>query len=98
LIIGRQETGPSGEDKTSIMVSNRHQPGSLYQVLAPFHEAGVNLTRIETRPDPSGTWNYIFFIDFEGHCEDDAASAVLKKLQDIAVDYKVLGSYPRAVL
>ena len=98
LIIGRQETGPSGEDKTSIMVSNRNKPGSLYQVLAPFHEAGVNLTRIETRPDPSGTWNYIFFIDFEGHCEDDVTAAVLKKLREIAVDYKLLGSYPRAVL
>ncbi|TPD51300.1 MAG: prephenate dehydratase [Thalassolituus maritimus] len=98
LIIGRQETGASGADKTSIMVSNRNKPGSLYQVLAPFHEAGVNLTRIETRPDPSGTWNYIFFIDFEGHCEDDAVAAILKKLREIAVDYKLLGSYPRAVL
>lgn len=98
LIIGRQETGSSGDDKTSIMVSSRNQPGALYQVLAPFHEAGVSLTRIETRPDPSGTWNYLFFIDFEGHCEDDLIAPLLKELRDVAVDYKWLGSYPKAVL
>ena len=98
IIIGRQETGPSGDDKTSIMVSSRNQPGALYHVLAPFDEAGVSLTRIETRPDPSGTWNYIFFIDFEGHSEDAAIAPLMEKLRNVAVDYKLLGSYPRAVL
>jgi chorismate mutase/prephenate dehydratase len=98
LIIGRQETGPSGDDKTSIMVSSRNQPGALYQVLAPFHEADVSLTRIETRPDPSGTWNYLFFIDFEGHCDDEVISPLLQRLRDVATDYKWLGSYPKAVL
>lgn len=98
LIIGRQETGSSGDDKTSIMVSSRNQPGALYHVLAPFHEAGISLTRIETRPDPSGTWNYIFFIDFEGHSQDSAVAPLMEKLRNVAVDYKLLGSYPRAVL
>lgn len=98
LIIGRQETGPSGDDKTSIMVSSRNQPGALYHVLAPFDEAGISLTRIETRPDPSGTWNYVFFIDFEGHSEDPAIAPLMTKLQNVAVDFKWLGSYPRAVL
>lgn len=98
LIIGRQKTGPSGDDKTSIMVSSRNQPGALYHVLAPFDEAGISLTRIETRPDPSGTWNYVFFIDFEGHSEDSTTAPLMEKLQSVAVDYKLLGSYPRAVL
>ncbi|MDF1762615.1 MAG: prephenate dehydratase, partial [Oleibacter sp.] len=94
LIIGRQKTSPSGDDKTSIMVSGRNRPGGLYQLLAPFHEAGISLTRIETRPDPSGTWNYLFFIDFEGHSEDDHIAVLLKQLRDVAVDFKWLGSYP----
>ncbi|WP_221801219.1 prephenate dehydratase [Oceanobacter mangrovi] len=98
LIVGRQLTTPSGDDKTSIMVSSRNQPGALYQVLAPFHEAGISLTRIETRPARSGTWNYAFFIDFEGHCEDPDINPVLERLQQLASDYKWLGSYPKAVL
>jgi chorismate mutase/prephenate dehydratase len=98
LIIGKQETIPSGDDKTSIMVSSRNQPGALYNVLAPFHEAGVSLTRIETRPDHSGTWNYLFFIDFEGHKNDQRISPLMQRLRDVAVDFKWLGSYPKAVL
>tara|TARA_R110001592_G_scaffold169988_8_gene406763 strand:- start:1268 stop:2359 length:1092 start_codon:yes stop_codon:yes gene_type:complete len=98
LIVGRQATFSSGEDKTSIMVSSRNQPGALYQVLEPFHQAGISLTRIETRPARTGTWNYAFFIDFEGHCDDESIRPVLAQLQLVAADYKWLGSYPKAVL
>ncbi|MCY0965822.1 prephenate dehydratase [Parathalassolituus penaei] len=98
LIIGKLETLPSGDDKTSIMVSSRNQPGALYQVLEPFHKAGVSLTRIETRPARTGTWNYAFFIDFEGHAADAVIAPVLQGLQDQVADYKLLGSYPKAVL
>ncbi|MDP2609521.1 MULTISPECIES: prephenate dehydratase [unclassified Oceanobacter] len=98
LIVGRQATLSSGEDKTSIMVSSRNQPGALYQVLEPFHQAGISLTRIETRPARTGTWNYAFFIDFEGHSDDAVISTVLEQLQQVAADYKWLGSYPKAVL
>jgi len=98
LIIGRQETQPAGDDKTSILVANRNEPGALYQVLEPFHNAGISLTRIETRPARSGTWNYVFFIDFEGHINDDRIAPVMEELRRVALDFKWLGSYPRAVL
>ncbi|WP_028292718.1 prephenate dehydratase [Oceanobacter kriegii] len=98
LIVGPNPTLSSGEDKTSIMVSSRNQPGALYQVLEPFHSAGISLTRIETRPARSGTWNYAFFIDFEGHRDDASIKTVLEQLQGVAADYKWLGSYPKAVL
>lgn len=98
LIIGKQETQPSGEDKTSIMVANKNKPGGLYKVLAPFHKNGVSMTRLESRPDPTGTWNYLFFIDFEGHKDDENIAPLMQRLSEIAVDVKWLGSYPKAVL
>ena len=98
LIIGPQKTMASGEDKTSILVSSRNQPGALYQVLEPFHQAGISMTRIESRPSESGTWNYVFFIDFEGHADDAHIAPVLENLRNISVDFKCLGSYPKAVL
>jgi len=98
LIIGVDKTQPCGDDKTSIMVSSRNQPGALYHVLEPFHKADVSLTRIETRPSRSGAWNYNFFIDFEGHCEDESIQKVLEQVGKAASDLKILGSYPKAVL
>ncbi|MAK92280.1 MAG: prephenate dehydratase [Oleibacter sp.] len=98
LIIGREETEPSANDKTSILVANRDKPGALYEVLEPFHQAGISLTRIETRPARSGTWNYVFFIDFEGHIKDQHIAPVMDELRKVALDFKWLGSYPRAVL
>lgn len=98
LIIGTDKTQASGDDKTSIMVSSRNQPGALYHVLEPFHKASVSLTRIETRPSRNGAWNYNFFIDFEGHCADEQINTVLEKVGSAASDIKILGSYPKAVL
>lgn len=98
LIIGVDKTQASGDDKTSIMVSSRNQPGALYHVLEPFHKASISLTRIETRPSRSGAWNYNFFIDFEGHCTDTDIDRVLQKVGTAASELKVLGSYPKAVL
>lgn len=98
LIIGHEPTQPSGDDKTSILIASRNQPGALYNLLAPFHAAGISLTRIETRPASTGTWSYVFFIDFEGHCLDKDIVPVLEKLREHAIDFKWLGSYPKAVL
>lgn len=98
LIMGREKTESSGEDKSSIMVSSRNEPGALYHALEPFHKSGVSLTRIETRPSRSGTWNYVFFIDFEGHAEDESIKAVLEEVGKGASELKLLGSYPKAVL
>lgn len=98
LIIGREEVPASGNDKSSILVSMRNKPGALYQLLEPFHKHGLSLTRIETRPSPSGTWAYVFYIDFEGHVEDTQVSKVLSEIDEEAVELKRLGSYPIGVL
>ena len=98
LIIGREEVPASGQDKSSILVSMRNKPGALYQLLEPFHRHGISLTRIETRPSPSGTWAYVFYIDFEGHMQDDRISKVLAEIDEEAVELKRLGSYPIGVL
>ncbi|WP_111496620.1 MULTISPECIES: prephenate dehydratase [Marinobacter] len=98
LIIGREEVGPSGQDKSSILVSMRNKPGALYELLEPFHRHGLSLTRIETRPSPSGTWAYVFYIDFEAHADDPRVQAVLREIDAGAVELKRLGSYPIGVL
>jgi len=98
LIVGREHVPPSGDDKTSIIVSMKNKPGALYELLAPFHAGGIMLTRVETRPSRDGTWAYLFFIDFEGHENTESVRAVLKQVEDMAVYVKRLGSYPKAVL
>jgi chorismate mutase/prephenate dehydratase len=98
IIIGRQDTPPSGNDKTSILVSGKNRPGLLYHVLEPFQRHGLNLTRLESRPSRTRNWNYVFFIDFEGHREQEQVQTVLKELDEDGLDIRFLGSYPRAVL
>lgn len=97
LVVGREDVGPSGNDKTSIMVSTHNQPGALYKLLEPFHRHNVSLTSIETRPSRTGMWSYVFFIDFEGHREDDNVKVVLDEIDSDALEVKWLGSYPRAL-
>jgi chorismate mutase/prephenate dehydratase len=97
-MIGSQEVPPTGDDKTSIIVSMSNKPGALHELLVPFHENGIDLTRIETRPSRSGKWTYVFFIDFVGHHRDPLVKGVLEKISQEAVALKVLGSYPKAVL
>ncbi len=98
LILGQELVPASGKDKTSIIVSTRNRPGALYHLLEPFHKNNISLTRIETRPSLSGNWTYIFFIDFEGHCEDAGIQKVLDEIATQAVELKILGSYPVGVL
>ncbi len=98
LIIGTKEVPPSGQDKTSLLVSAKNKPGALYHVLEPFHRHGVSLTRLETRPSTSGTWAYVFFIDFEGHIDDDNIKDIVGEISPDAVEIKHLGSYSVGVL
>ncbi len=98
LIIGNQPVPPSGNDKTSVVISMRNQPGALHAILEPFHVHNIDLTRVETRPSRTGIWNYVFFVDFEGHQEDPVVRKVLEKLGERANDLRVLGSYPKGVL
>ncbi len=98
LIIGREDVGVSGDDKTSIVVSTKNEPGALHALLAPFEKYGVDLTRVETRPSPSATWNYVFFIDVSGHQDDQIITLALDEVRQHAASVKVLGSYPKGVL
>ncbi len=98
LVIGHGEVAPSGSDKTSFVVSMRNKPGALYELLEPFHSNGISLTRIETRPARDGAWAYVFFIDFEGHQDDEPAATVLRDLENEVVELRRFGSYPKAVI
>ncbi|MCL7938881.1 prephenate dehydratase [Halomonas sp. ATCH28] len=98
LIIGNQDVPISGADKTSLVVAMRNQPGALHDLLEPFHRHQIDMTRLETRPSRTGVWNYVFFIDFKGHCEEPRVAAMLEEVQLRAAEVKVLGSYPVGVL
>ena len=98
IIIGRQDTPASGCDKTSLMISGKNRPGLLYEVLSPFRDEGINLTRLESRPSRTANWSYVFFVDCEGHKEDATLQAGLDKLEAAGNTIKLLGSYPKAVL
>ena len=98
LIIGDEDVPPSGKDKTSVVIATKNQPGALYKILAPFHDLGISLTRIETRPSKVGNWSYVFFIDFEGHVTDTKVQKLWQLLANEVTDIRPLGSYPEAVL
>ena len=98
LVLGRHSTRPSGKDKTSILFSAANRPGALHDLLACFATNNVSMTRIESRPSRAGMWDYVFFVDIEGHAEDKQVVAALKKLRETAAMVKLLGSYPVAVL
>jgi len=94
-IISRQPAAPTGDDKTSLMLATDHRPGSLQRALTPLAEAGLNLTRIESRPSRRQPWDYLFFLDLEGHREEDQVRAGLEALARQADQVKVFGSYPK---
>src|SRR5262245_11088204 len=96
LVIGRQPTQPSGRDKTSILFSMRNEPGVLHSILGPFAAHRLNLTRIESRPTKRRPWEYVNFVDFEGHRDTDVVRAVLAEVNARCQFLKVLGSYPAA--
>jgi chorismate mutase/prephenate dehydratase len=98
LVIGRQSPAPSGKDKTSLLLSTPNRPGGLNNLLKPLADAGLSMTRIESRPSRRAMWEYVFFIDIEGHKEDANVASALKVLGETASLLKVLGSYPVAVL
>jgi len=96
LVLGRKIDEASGRDKTSLLFSISDSPGSLYQVLRSFSEKSINLTKIESRPIKDKPWEYIFFLDFEGHTTDPTIQEAVSELKKNVLFLKFLGSYPRS--
>jgi len=97
FIVGDIEVPPSGQDATSLLMSVPHRPGGLRQLLKAFEDAGVSMTRIESRPSLNGLWEYNFFIDINGHQKDPALANVLEQMAKETPLFRVLGSYPCAL-
>lgn len=97
LVIGSSESERTGDDKTSIVFVAKDQVGVLYRLLKPLADARINLTKIESRPLKNKAWEYMFFVDMEGHIRDPKLKKALVKLQDKCEFFKVLGSYPKSV-
>jgi chorismate mutase / prephenate dehydratase len=95
LILGKGQSEPTGKDKTSILFGTTHLPGALLHALEPFAQEGLNLLRIESYPWPDRMWEYLFFVDFAGHKEDQNVQTCLKKMGKVTNFIKVMGSYPR---
>ena len=98
LVIGKKDALPSGDDKTSLMFSMHNKAGGLHSILAPLAEHGISMTRIESRPSRRGRWDYVFFVDIEGHRKDEKVAIALQVLERAATLFRILGSYPKAVL
>jgi chorismate mutase/prephenate dehydratase len=96
FIIAKQDSPPSGTDKTSIVFMVKDRPGALAEVLNTFALKNINLTRLESRPTREKPWEYYFFLDFEGHREDKNVQGALDTLEKTTLFLKVLGSYPKA--
>jgi chorismate mutase/prephenate dehydratase len=97
LVIGRSLFPPSGNDRTSLLITVNDKPGALYDVLSPFAKHGISLNRIESRPAHTGKWQYAFFIDVSGHIDGDALQAAVHDIGESAATIRVLGSYPVAL-
>jgi chorismate mutase/prephenate dehydratase len=89
---------PSGDDKTSLLISGPNRTGSLMRLLAPLARHKINMTRIESRPSRRGLWEYVFFVDIDGHMQDARVRKALDELEKGSSVIKWLGSYPKAVL
>ena len=97
LVVGRNLLAASGDDKTTILVSTSDTAGGagvLHNLLLPLAEQGVSMTRIESRPSKQGKWDYVFFMDVDGHADEEPLATALRQLQPVASILKVLGSYP----
>ena len=98
VVIGKYHAPPSGCDRTSLLVFAHNRPGSLYDLLQPLAKRNISMSNIESRPSRSGVWEYVFFIDINGHHEDEELAEAIKEIEASSAMVKNLGSYPKAVL
>jgi chorismate mutase / prephenate dehydratase len=98
LVLGSHDVAPSGKDKTSVVMTTQNKPGAMLELLEPLSKHGVSMTKFESRPSKQGLWDYVFFVDVEGHQTDAKVSVALQECAKRASMLKVLGSYPAAVI
>ena len=98
LVLGEHDAAPSGKDQTSIVMSAPNRPGAVHALLTPIARNGVSMTRLESRPARTGRWEYMFYVDLQGHRQDPKVAKALAELEKLAPFLKILGSYPAAVL
>lgn len=98
LVLGGHDAGPSGRDKTSLVMAAPNKPGAMHDLLGPFARNGVSMSKFESRPSGTGLWEYVFYVDVEGHQQDTRVGHALTELQGLAPLLKILGSYPAAVI
>lgn len=96
-VIGRLKTAPSGRDQTSLILSVPNKAGAVLSLLAPLAKHGVSMTRFESRPARMGSWEYYFYVDLEGHEDDEKIVKALAELKENAAFFKLLGAYPTAI-
>ncbi|PRC93003.1 prephenate dehydratase [Solimicrobium silvestre] len=97
VVIGNSHCQPSGKDQTSLVLAVPNKAGAVYSLLAPFMQFGVSMTRFESRPARTGTWEYYFYVDVEGHQHDESVARSLSELRNSAAFFKILGSYPLSI-
>ena len=98
LVLGKQQVAASGKDKTSLVLATQNKPGAMVDLLEPLAKNGVSMTKFESRPSKQGLWDYVFFVDIEGHVDDEKVADVLKQIKAKAAFVKVLGAYPTAIM
>ena len=98
VVIGKYQSPPSGADRTSLLVFAHNKPGSLYSLLEPLAKRNISMSNIESRPSRRGVWEYVFFIDIDGHRDDPNIAEAIADIENVSAMVTILGSYPRAVL
>ena len=98
VVIGKYLPPMSGNDRTSLLIFVHNKPGSLFSLLKPLAERNISMSNIESRPSRRGVWDYVFFIDIDGHRDDEAVRAAIKEIESTSAMVTVLGSYPKAVI
>lgn len=96
LVLSKKKASESKKDKTSIIFSIKHEPGALHHIIEKISEYGINLTKIESRPNKSTAWEYNFYVDFEGNENNSKVKEMLNKIKEKTLFLKILGSYPSA--
>ena len=98
LVFSKRMSEPTGDDKTSIVLSIKDRVGALYEILKPFGDNGISLTKIESRPSKRKAWDYLFFVDLEGHRDEPKVKETLERVGEYCEDMRILGSYPKGTV